>query len=100
MTEQYWQRYKKQLYGDPMHSEDPFWKNVRNDIKRREKPKHHLELYTYCKTDNPFIRQIKSSHNITIDTVAEMICRDKACELQYCLSLHKLSVENRRANIE
>ena len=34
-------------------------------------------------------RQVRSSPNITNDTVAELICRDKACELQYCLSLMK-----------
>jgi len=56
MTEQYWQRYKVQLQSDPFYSDDPFWTNVRKDISRRDAPKHHLELYSYCKTDNPFIR--------------------------------------------
>eukprot|EP01017_Pseudomicrothorax_dubius_P002818 TRINITY_DN10237_c0_g2_i3.p1 TRINITY_DN10237_c0_g2~~TRINITY_DN10237_c0_g2_i3.p1 ORF type:complete len:109 (-),score=25.25 TRINITY_DN10237_c0_g2_i3:143-469(-) len=41
---------------------------------------------------------IRDRHGI--DTVAELICRDQACELQYCMSLQKLAVENRRANID
>jgi hypothetical protein len=35
-----------------------------------------------------------------LETVAELICRDKACELQYCLSLQKVATENRRNMIE
>jgi hypothetical protein len=100
MTEQYWQRYKQQVSADPMYSDDEFWRNVRSDIQKMNQPKHHLELYSMCKSDNPYIRQIKSSPNITIDTVAELICRDKACELQYCMSLQKISAENRRNLIE
>ena len=46
------------------------------------------------------IRQVKNSPNITTDTVAELICRDKACELQYCLSIMQLANENRRRLIE
>ena len=60
-----------------------------------------------CKSENPYIkylsptcRQIKNSPNITTETVAEMICRDKACELQYCLSIMKIATENRRRIIE
>jgi hypothetical protein len=45
-----------------------------------------------CKSDNPYIRQIKASPNIMPATVAELICRDKACELQYCLSLQKVAL--------
>ena len=101
MTELYWQRYKQQTNADVFFSDtNEIWKRTRQDIKRREKPKHHLELYSYCKTENPFIKQIKNSPNITIDTVAELICRQKACELQYCMSLQRIAAENRRANIE
>ena len=32
--------------------------------------------------------------------MAEMVCRDKACELQYCLSLHVKSIENRHRLID
>lgn len=53
-----------------MNSDDQFWKNVRTDIQRMNQPKHHLELYSMCKSDNPFIRQVRNSPNITIDTVA------------------------------
>ena len=48
------------------------WVNVQKDLDRRYKqPKHYMELYSICRSDNPFIRQIKASPNITIDTVAE-----------------------------
>jgi hypothetical protein len=60
------------------------WRRVKIDMDRRKQPKHHLELYSICRSDNPFIRQIKASPNITIDTVAELICRDKGCEMMYC----------------
>lgn len=101
MTEKYWQRYKQQLSADPFHSEtNEIWKRTRADMKRRERPKHHLELYSFCKTENPFIRQIKNSPNITIDSVAELICREKACELQYCLSLQRVAASNWRSGIK
>ena len=80
MTEEYWKRYKEEWLKDPLNS-DQFWKNVKSDLKRKEKPKHHLELYSFCKSENPYIRQIRNSPNITTDTVAELICRDQACEL-------------------
>ena len=99
MTEQYWKRYTKEMNGDPLNS-SPFWVNVKKDLDRRKEPKHHLELYSICKSENPFIRQIKNSPNITSETVAEMICRDKGCELQYCLSLQKIAATNKRSNIE
>lgn len=99
MTEDYWQKYKEKLNADPLHT-NRFWQEVRKDMKAREKPKHYLELYSYCKTDNPFIRQIKHSPNITTSAVAELICRDQACELQYCLSLQKVAAENRRRKLE
>ncbi len=83
-----------------MHSDDEFWKRVHSDIKGREKPKHHLELYSYCRSDNPFIRQIKNSPNITTNTVAEVICRDKSCELMYCMMLQQKQAENRRSKID
>lgn len=101
MTEKYWQRYKQQLSADPFYSEtNEIWKRTRADMKRREKPKHHLELYSFCKTENPFIRQIKNSPNITVDSVAELICREKACELQYCLSLQRVAASNWRSGIK
>ena len=101
MTEHYWQRYKQQLSADPFYSDtNELWKRTRDDLKRREKPKHHLELYSYCKTENPFIRQIKNSPNITIDSVAELICREKACELQYCMSLQRVAAANWRSGIK
>lgn len=101
MTEHYWQRYKQQTQAEPFFSNsNELWKRTREDLKRREKPKHHLELYSYCKSENPFIRQIKNSPNITIDTVAELICRNKACELQYCMSLQKVAATNRRSQIK
>lgn len=87
--------------------DNKFWQNVKKDLARLQEPKHHLELYSMCKSENPYIkyflsnsRQIKNSPNITTETVAELICRDKACELQYCLSLMKIATENRRRIIE
>ncbi|KAL4457067.1 hypothetical protein ABPG74_014705 [Tetrahymena malaccensis] len=99
MTERYWQRYRNAYYADPLNS-DPFWVNVKNDVNRKRNPKHHLELYSICRSPNPYINQIKSSPNITHDTVAELICRDKACELQYCMSLQLVAAENRRRKID
>ncbi|CAD8053713.1 unnamed protein product [Paramecium primaurelia] len=99
MTEKYWQRYKETHDKDPLNTNE-LWVRVKQDLKRREKPKHHLELYSYCRTENPYIKQIKSSPNITMDTVAELICRQSACELQYCMSLQKLAVENSRSKID
>lgn len=55
MTEKYWVKFKKQWEADPMNSNE-LWVRVKKDMKRREKPKHHLELYSYCRSDNPFIR--------------------------------------------
>lgn len=99
MTEKYWKRYKDQLMNDPLNSNE-LWENVKKDMSRREKPKHHLELYSYCRSENPYIRQIKNSPNITHDTVAELICRQQACELQYCLSMQKIALERSRQNIK
>ena len=99
MTEQYWKRYREKMLADPMNT-DELWINIKKDLKDRERPKHHLELYSMCKTDNPYIRQIKASPNITVDAVSELICRDQACELQYCLSLQKIAATNRRSGLE
>ena len=100
MTEKYWQRYRQELKGDIYYSDNLLWQNVKKDLSRRDKPKHQLELYSYCRTDNPFIRQIKASPNISLKTVSELICREKACELQYCLSLQKNVAMNRRTKLE
>ncbi len=70
MTERYWQRYRQQVSTDPMHFDDQFWKNVRTDIQKMNQPKHHLELYWMCKSDNPSIRQVRNSPNIILDTLA------------------------------
>lgn len=99
MTEDYWQKYRAKMLEDPMNT-NRLWVEVKKDLKARERPKHHLELYSYCKNENPYIKQIKNSPNITTDTVAELICRDQACELQYCLTLHKVAAENRRRKLE
>lgn len=80
MTEKYWQQYKEEYNRDPLNTNE-LWVRVKKDMSRREKPKHHLELYSYCRTENPYIKQIKNSPNITLDTVAELICRQQACEL-------------------
>lgn len=32
------------------------WIHVKEDLKRREQPKHHLELYSFCRSENPYIR--------------------------------------------
>jgi hypothetical protein len=99
MTEEYWRRYKEQWLADPLNT-DRLWVNIKKDLKDREKAKHPLELYSFCKSENPYIRQIKNSPNITVDTVAELICRDQACELEYCLSMHKIEASNRRSKLE
>lgn len=56
-------------------------------MESRSSGKHPLELYNICKSDNPYIRQVKASPNITLDMVAEYICRDSICDMQYCASL-------------
>lgn len=99
MTEKYWQRFLKEQQLDPWYS-NKLWIAVREDMDRKKSPKHPLELYSMCKSENPYIRQIRNSPNITTKTVAELICRDLACDLQYCLSLQKVQAENRRRNIE
>jgi hypothetical protein len=99
MTEEYWLDYFEKQQHDPMR------KNVVGqtlyEIHETDKKKiHYLEKYTWCKSDNPFIKQIKRSPNITVGTVAELICRGVACELQYCMSLQQIAVENPRRGIE
>ena len=74
MTEKYWVKYMDEYNRDPMNTNE-LWVHVKKDLSRRNAPKHHLELYSYCRTDNPYIKQIRNSPNITIDTVAELICR-------------------------
>jgi hypothetical protein len=100
MTEQYWQRFMKEYWADPMNT-NALWVGVKKDMdKMHPMRKHPLELYSMCKSDNPYIRQIKSSPNITLDMVAELICRDVACDLQYCLSLHEKEQSNRRSKLK
>lgn len=50
MTEHYWQRYKDLVSMDPLNRDDPFWKGVKSDLDKRAEPKHHLELYSMCKS--------------------------------------------------
>ncbi|KRW98502.1 hypothetical protein PPERSA_00099 [Pseudocohnilembus persalinus] len=99
MTEQYWQSYREDYLKDPMNTNE-LWVRVQKDLNRKQKPKHHLELYSICKTQNPYIQQIKNSPNITTKTVAELICREKGCELMYCQLMQQKAAENRRSKID
>lgn len=56
MTELYWQKYIEQVQFDPMHRKDPFWRGIQENLERKKVPKHHLELYSMCRSDNPYIR--------------------------------------------
>lgn len=99
MTEEYWLDYFEKQKHDPMK------KNVVGitvlELQEEAKGRiHHLEHYSMCKSDNPYIRQIRRSPNITVGTVAELICRGVACDLQYCMSLQKIAMENPKRNIE
>lgn len=58
MTEQYWQKYINQIALDPAHRKDKFWSSIRQVQERYKEPKHHLELYSMCRSDNPYIRFI------------------------------------------
>jgi hypothetical protein len=100
MTEDYWQKYK-QSYDNEVFQGNEFWRDVKASMDRKyPKNKHYLELYNLCKSDNPFIRQIKHSPNITADTVAELICRDVGCDLQLCMSLQAEAQRNSRRPVE
>ena len=101
MTEEYWKRWKKQHDAEPMNVNE-FWQDVQKDMKRKHGngEKHYLELYNICKSMNPYIRQIKSSPNLSIDNVAELICRETGCDLQFCMSLQKQAGLNSRKPIE
>lgn len=37
-------------------TENKFWQNVKKDMARLQEPKHHLELYSMCKSENPYIK--------------------------------------------
>ncbi len=101
MTEDYWRKWKQQNDAEPLNVNE-FWRDVQADMKRKStsKGKHYLELYNMCKSQNPYIRQIKNSPNITVDSVAELICRDVGCELELCMSLQKQANLNSRKPIE
>jgi hypothetical protein len=99
MTEEYWLDYFEKQKDDPMK------KNVVGItiLEMQEEAKsriHHLEHYSMCKSENPFIRQMRRSPNITIGTVAELICRTVACDLQLCMSMMKVAAHNPRRNLQ
>jgi hypothetical protein len=57
MTEHYWQRYKQEISNEFMErTENKFWQGVKQDLARLQAPKHHLELYSMCKSENPYIK--------------------------------------------
>jgi hypothetical protein len=57
MTELYWQRYADQISLQPLRRQDKFWQGVKENLdKAFYNPKHHLELYSMCKSGNPYIR--------------------------------------------
>jgi hypothetical protein len=99
MTEEYWLDYFEKQKHDP-NRKNVVGQTVYEIFETNKEKIHHLQHYSMCKTENPYIRQIKSSPNITLDTVAELICRPTACDLQYCLSLQKIALENPRRNME
>ena len=100
MTEEYWKKYKE-TYDNEIFQKNGFWRDVQADLKRKHpNSKHYLELYNICKSENPYIRQIKHSPNISMDTVSELICRDVGCELQLCMSLQSEIAKNSRKQIE
>lgn len=99
MTERYWQDFVEKKRNNPYENNE-LWNRVEADMKSRAKPKHPLELYSMCKSDNPYIRQVKASPNITLPMVAEYICRDMVCDMQYCSSMQSKQAENWRYNIK
>lgn len=99
MTEEYWRKYKNK-YDNEVFQKNEFWRDVKADMKKKEKGKHYKELYTICKSENPYIRQIRNSPNITIDGVAEIICRDIGCDLQYCMSLQNKVSSNSKSVVD
>lgn len=36
--------------------DNKFWQSVKKDLSRLQEPKHHLELYSMCKSENPYIK--------------------------------------------
>lgn len=36
--------------------DNKFWQHVKKDLARKQEPKHHLELYSMCKSENPYIK--------------------------------------------
>lgn len=99
MTEEYWRKYKRK-FDNEVFQRNEFWRDVQSDLNRKKKGKHHKELYSICKAENPFIRQIRNSPNITIDGVAEIICRDIGCDLQFCMSLQKFSDRDKKKPLD
>ena len=87
MTEEYWRRWKAENDREVLQVNE-FWRKVQADVQAHHPGgKHYLELDAICRADNPFIRQLKHSPNISPDTVAELICRGIGCDLQFCMML-------------
>ncbi len=99
MTEEYWLDYFERQQHDAM-KKNVVGISVYEQFEEDKQKIHHLEKYSWCKTDNPYIRQIRRSPNITLTGVAELICRNVACDLQYCMSLQQIALENPRRNME
>ena len=99
MTEDYWKHYKKEFDSQPFQQNE-MWRDIQSQYKAQSKGKHIYELYNICKSDNPYIRQIKNSPNITADTVSELICREVGCDLQYCLSLQRVANNNSKKPVK
>lgn len=84
MTEEWWQKYKKNKEKTQNH----LFNDVESELKRRFKAeKSPEEMFSMCKTDNNYWKHYRSSENLEEETIGVVLCKDIGCDLMYCQAL-------------
>jgi hypothetical protein len=66
MTEQYWQRYKREVHDKDAWVANQILRDTKETLQKKERDKDPLALYNICKSENVYIRQVRASPNITL----------------------------------
>eukprot|EP00357_Protocruzia_adherens_P029211 CAMPEP_0115045886 /NCGR_PEP_ID=MMETSP0216-20121206/48437_1 /TAXON_ID=223996 /ORGANISM="Protocruzia adherens, Strain Boccale" /LENGTH=176 /DNA_ID=CAMNT_0002428895 /DNA_START=11 /DNA_END=541 /DNA_ORIENTATION=- len=101
-TEKFWQKYKREVEDQKLENTSSFWAQMKKDMDRiygEKNQKYPQELYGICKADNNYWRHIRAQPDVDDDSLAVLLCKDTACDLQYCMSMQEYSAKRPYAGI-
>lgn len=85
MNQKYWKT-KTQEIKKNKNNINPIIEQTYEDKKNHLPNKNFQENYSDCTKGSLYLNQYAKNDQISIDEMAMLICREKACELNYCQS--------------